>query len=65
MPCCSPRIREPRLLTVAIADLAGGRIADYGLIAAAGVMAALPPALIGLVMQRALVSGLTQGGVKG
>jgi multiple sugar transport system permease protein len=57
--------QRAKTLTVAIADLAGGRIADYGLIAAAGVMAALPPVLIGLVMQRALVSGLTQGGVKG
>ena len=45
--------QRAKTLTVAIADLAGGRIADYGLIAAAGVMAALPPVLIGLVMQRA------------
>ena len=54
-----------KILTVEIADLAGGRIADYGLIATAGVLASLPPVLIGLVMQRALVSGLMQGGVKG
>jgi multiple sugar transport system permease protein len=52
-------------LTVAIADLAGGRVSDYGLIATAGVLAALPPVLVGLVMQRALISGLTSGGVKG
>jgi multiple sugar transport system permease protein len=57
--------QRAKTLTVAIADLAGGRIADYGLIATAGVMASLPPVLIGLVMQRALVSDLTQGGVKG
>ena len=55
----------PGIHIVAIADLAGGRIADYGLIATAGVLAALPPVLVGLVMQRALVSGLTHGGVKG
>jgi multiple sugar transport system permease protein len=54
-----------KILTVEIADLAGGRISDYGLIATAGVLASLPPVLIGLVMQRALVSGLMQGGVKG
>lgn len=54
-----------KTLTVAIADLAGGRVSDYGLIATAGVLAALPPVLIGLVMQRALISGLTSGGVKG
>ena len=54
-----------KTLTVAIADIAGGRVADYGMIAAAGVIAALPPVLIGLLMQRALISGLTSGGVKG
>jgi multiple sugar transport system permease protein len=57
--------QRAKTLTVAIADLAGGRITDYGLIATAGVLAALPPVLIGLVMQRALISGLTHGGVKG
>ena len=53
-----------KTLTVTIAELAGGRVSDYGLVAAAGVLAALPPVLVGLVMQRALVSGLTSGGVK-
>lgn len=56
---------KAKTLTVAIADLAGGRVSDYGLIATAGVLAALPPVLIGLVMQRAIISGLTSGGVKG
>jgi len=57
--------QRAKSLTVAIADLAGGRVSDYGLIATAGVLAALPPVLVGLVMQRALISGLTSGGVKG
>lgn len=57
--------QRAKTLTVAIADLAGGRVSDYGLIATAGVIAALPPVLVGLVMQRALISGLTNGGVKG
>jgi len=57
--------QRAKTLTVAIADLAGGRVSDYGLIAAAGVLAALPPVVIGLFMQRALISGLTSGGVKG
>jgi multiple sugar transport system permease protein len=56
---------QAKTLTVEIADLAGGRVADYGLIATAGVLAALPPVLVGLVTQRALISGLTNGGVKG
>lgn len=57
--------QRAKTLTVEIADLAGGRVADYGLIATAGVLAALPPVLLGLLMQRAVVSGLMQGGVKG
>lgn len=56
---------QAKTITVAIADLAGGRVSDYGMIAAAGVIAALPPVLIGILMQRALISGLTNGGVKG
>ena len=57
--------QRAKTLTVAIADLAGGRIADYGLIATAGVLAAVPPVLIGFFLQRSLVAGLTTGGVKG
>lgn len=57
--------QRAKTITVAIADLAGGRVADYGLIATAGVIAALPPVLFGLVMQRTLISGLTTGSVKG
>src|ERR1700712_689450 len=52
-------------LTVVIANLASGRIADYGLLAAAGVIAAVPPVVVGLVLQRSIVSGLTSGSVKG
>ncbi|WP_204352886.1 carbohydrate ABC transporter permease [Salinicola peritrichatus] len=52
-------------LTVAIANLASGRVSDYGLLSAAGLLTALPPLIIGVLLQRALVSGLAQGGVKG
>lgn len=52
-------------LTVVIANLASGRVSDYGLLSAAGVIAAVPPVLVGLVLQRSIVSGLTSGGVKG
>jgi len=57
--------KDSKTLPVFIADLAGGRVADYGLIATAGVMASLPPVLIGFFLQKSLVSGLTAGGVKG
>jgi multiple sugar transport system permease protein len=52
-------------LTVVIANLASGRVSDYGLLSAAGVIAAVPPVLVGLILQRSIVSGLTSGGVKG
>ena len=52
-------------LTVVIANLASGRVSDYGLLATAGVIAAAPPVLVGLLLQRSIVSGLTSGSVKG
>ena len=52
-------------LTVVIANLATGRITDYGLLATAGILAAAPPVLIGLLLQRTLVAGLTGGAIKG
>ncbi len=54
-----------KTLPVAIADFAAGRAVDYGLICAAGVLAAVPPVLIGFLLQRGLMSGLTAGSVKG
>jgi multiple sugar transport system permease protein len=54
-----------KTLPVVIADFAAGRATDYGLISAVGVLAALPPVLIGLLLQRTLISGLTAGGSKG
>lgn len=57
--------QRAKTLTVQIADFTAGRVADYGLIAAAGVLASLPPVIIGFLLQRSLVSGLSAGGVKG
>jgi multiple sugar transport system permease protein len=54
-----------KTLTVAIADFAAGRTSDYGLISAAGVLAALPPVAIAIFLQRSLVKGLAAGGIKG
>jgi multiple sugar transport system permease protein len=54
-----------KTLTVTIADFAGGRATNFGLIAAAGLLTALPPVLIAIVLQKSLVSGLTAGGIKG
>lgn len=57
--------QNAKTLPVTIADFAAGRAVDYGLICAAGVLAALPPILIGFLLQRGLLSGLTAGSVKG
>lgn len=52
-------------LVVTIANIASGRESDYGLLASAGLLTAIPPIIIGIALQRTLVSGLVQGGVKG
>ncbi|WP_020594171.1 carbohydrate ABC transporter permease [Kiloniella laminariae] len=54
-----------KTLPVAIADFAAGRVADYGLISAAGIMATIPPVLLAYFLQKSLVSGLMSGSVKG
>ncbi|HHY93160.1 MAG TPA: carbohydrate ABC transporter permease [Firmicutes bacterium] len=52
-------------LPLYITQLGSQYITAYESIAAAGVMAALPPVLLALLFQRWIVSGLTAGGVKG
>jgi multiple sugar transport system permease protein len=54
-----------KTLPVAIADFAAGRVTDYGVIAAVGILATLPPALLAILFQRFIVSGLVAGSVKG
>jgi len=49
---------------VFIAEFVGRHSVDYGMMAAGGVLAAIPPVLIALVFQRYIVSGLTAGMVK-
>lgn len=51
-------------LPVVIANLASGRQSNYNLIAAGGVLASLPPVIIGFLFQRSLIKGLVMGGVK-
>jgi len=54
-----------KTIPVAIAEFTGRHMIDYGMMAAGGVTAAIPPILIALVFQRYLISGLTSGAVKG
>jgi multiple sugar transport system permease protein len=52
-------------LPVAINDFIGRHITDFGMLAAGGLIAALPPVILAFVCQRYIVSGLTAGSVKG
>ncbi|MFM7313267.1 MAG: carbohydrate ABC transporter permease [Cyanobium sp.] len=62
-------ISRPELLTLppAIARIAGSSLftVPYGAFAAATVLGSLPLLLLVLMFQRAIVSGLTQGAIKG
>lgn len=57
--------RNVRTVTVAIQTLIGEYQIEWGLLAAGGVVGALPATILFLVVQRRLVAGLTQGAVKG
>ena len=54
-----------KTIPVAIAEFTGRYTTDFGLQAAGGILAALPPVLIALGFQRYIVGGLATGAVKG
>jgi multiple sugar transport system permease protein len=54
-----------KTIPVAIAEFTGRYTTDFGLQAAGGILAALPPVLIALCFQRYIVGGLATGAVKG
>jgi multiple sugar transport system permease protein len=54
-----------KTIPVAIAEFTGKYSSDFGLVAAGGVLASLPPLLLALLFQRYIVGGLTSGAVKG
>jgi multiple sugar transport system permease protein len=56
---------DSQTLPVAINDFIGRHSTDFGLLAAGGLIAAIPPVVIAFVCQRYIVSGLTAGSVKG
>ena len=53
-----------KTIPVAIADFAQQHSTDFGLVAAGGVLAALPPVILAIIFQRNVVSGLVAGAVK-
>jgi multiple sugar transport system permease protein len=56
---------QSKTLPVAISEFAGRYTTDFGLVAAGGILAALPPIAIALAFQRFVVSGMAAGAVKG
>ncbi|MFG1658303.1 carbohydrate ABC transporter permease [Micromonospora chersina] len=56
---------QAKTVPVAIAEFTGRNAVDFGLIAAGGVLAALPPVVLAVLFQRYLISGLAAGAVKG
>jgi multiple sugar transport system permease protein len=54
-----------KTLPVAISEFAGRYTTDFGLVAAGGILAALPPIIVAMIFQRYVVSGMAAGAVKG
>lgn len=56
---------DSKTIPVAIAEFTGRNAVDFGLIAAGGILASLPPLALTMVFQRYLIEGLSAGAVKG
>ncbi|WP_104199179.1 carbohydrate ABC transporter permease [Cryobacterium sp. Y29] len=54
-----------KTLPVALSEFAGRYTTDFGLVAAGGILAALPPLIVAVIFQRYIVSGMASGAVKG
>lgn len=57
--------RNVKTITVAIQKLIGEYQIEWGLLSAGGIIGALPATVLFLIVQKRLISGLTQGAVKG
>ncbi|MEM5582655.1 carbohydrate ABC transporter permease [Roseibium sp. AS2] len=57
--------RNVRPITVAIQTLIGEYEVEWGLLTSGGIIGAMPATLLFLIVQKRLISGLTQGAVKG
>lgn len=56
---------ETKPMAIVISEFVTKDTVQYGLIAAAGMLALIPPALAALIFRRYLISGMTNGSVKG
>ena len=57
--------QDNKVITLVLSEFMTRDAIDYGMIAASGLIAIIPPALIVIVFRKDLVSGLTAGAVKG
>ncbi|KZM50541.1 carbohydrate ABC transporter permease [Labrenzia sp. OB1] len=57
--------RNVRPITVAIQTLIGEYEVEWGLLTSGGIIGAMPATILFLIVQKRLISGLTQGAVKG
>lgn len=57
--------RDVRPITVAVQTLIGEYEVQWGLLTAGGIIGAMPATILFLIVQKRLISGLTQGAVKG
>jgi multiple sugar transport system permease protein len=55
---------EAKTISVAIAEFSGRHLTDYGMTAAGGIIASIPPVIIAIIFQKYLITGMSGGGVK-
>jgi multiple sugar transport system permease protein len=65
LPVVLTSTERAKPLTVVISQFSGVYNIDYHLMTTAGILTALPPIILALVFSERLLSGLTEGGVKG
>lgn len=54
-----------KTIPIAVAEFSGKYSTDFGLVAAGGVLAAIPPVVVALIFQKQVTAGLAAGAVKG
>ena len=54
-----------KTIPVSISEFTTRHLIDYGLMTTGGVIAALPPVALAILLQKYIIRGLTEGGVKG
>lgn len=54
-----------KTIPVSISEFTTRHLVDYGLMTTGGVIAAIPPVVLAILLQKYIIRGLTEGGVKG